>query len=177
MINPVGKTCLSGLRRCALVCSALLLGACATLPPPPAASVQGPIEHVVTGRLSVRYADPANSRQEQLHGRFDWIERGEAIELTLTDPLGQAVARVLSDVRETSITLRSGETYSGATPEALTTRTLGWPLPLKGMRQWLRGQAGSGAFAGPGPEVVLRIALDAVPDAAPAATQTPTRAP
>lgn len=93
----------------------------------------------------MQYADPASGQKEQLHGRFEWIERGTAIELTLTDPLGQGVARILSDTAQTSIILRSGEIYKGATPEALTSRTLGWPLPVKGMRQWLRAEAGSGA--------------------------------
>jgi len=95
--------------------------------------------------MSVQYAHPASGQKEQLFGHFEWVERGKAIELTLTDPLGQGVARIISDAEQSSITLRSGEVYKGATPEALTSRTLGWPLPVTGMRQWLRAQPSSGA--------------------------------
>jgi len=200
---------LQGLLLCGALGGVLLLGACASLPPPPESIT--PVEHVITGRLSVQYSDP-NGQKEQLHGRFEWIERGPETEVTLTDPLGQAVARILSDALQTSITLRSGETYSGTTPEALTARTLGWALPLSGMRQWLRGQASADAevertatgrislmrqngwtiqyvnvaddppgrpsridlaYAGPGPEVALRIALDAA--VAAAASHSPAR--
>jgi len=119
----------------------LLLSACAT---PPKPVTTGKEEFVLSGRLGARYVDIAGKPGE-LYGHFDWIESGGSIELTLIDPLGQAVARINAGPRQTSITLRSGDTYSDRSPEALTRRTLGWELPLGGLRHWLRGQGSPGA--------------------------------
>ena len=137
-------------RRTALTAGALalLLGACAT-PPKPVTS--GKEEFVISGRLGAQYVDSAGKKGE-LYGHFDWVEQGGNTELTLIDPLGQAVARIQTTPARTSITLRSGETYSDKSPEALTRRTLGWELPLAGMRHWLRGQGGRDAEVQRDPE-------------------------
>ena len=118
-----------------------LLAGCAT----PRAAVTGNETLVLSGRLSARYTDPASDKKGELYGRFDWLEQGENTELTLIDPLGQAIARINANRARTTITLRNGESYSDKNAEALTKKTLGWSLPLANLGHWLRSSAGSAA--------------------------------
>ncbi len=120
---------------------ATLLAGCAT----PRAPMIGNEGFVLSGRLSARYADPDSDKKGELYGRFDWLEQGENTELTLIDPLGQAVARINANRTRTTITLRNGESYSDKNAEALTKKTLGWSLPLTNLGHWLRNRAGSAA--------------------------------
>ena len=147
---------------CALTSALVLLQACSTPRPPraaatpatPAPATSGtaataaPTEFILSGRVAAQYEDYDDNRKGELYGRFDWVEEGGSIELTLIDPLGQALARIVSvttPAPRTTVTLRNGETYSDRSPEALTRRTLGWSLPLSGMQHWLRGRAGPDA--------------------------------
>lgn len=119
--------------------SAILLPGCAAVPP-------GAFDRVIAGRtvegrLSVRYKDLQTNREEALSGRFVWTTSGEDLELSLLDPLGQTVALIRSGESRSSITFRDGRQVDGATPEALTQRTLGWTVPLRGLRYWLDGRA------------------------------------
>ena len=93
----------------------------------------------------MRYKDLERDREESLSGRFDWSERGDAIELALLDPLGQTVALVRSSPAGSSIRFRDGRIVEGATPEALTQETLGWTLPVRGLAAWLDGHPASTA--------------------------------
>jgi len=116
----------------------MLLHGCASVPrSEPRAE---PVAYSISGRMSVRYTNVSTGQRDQLYGRFEWVEHGNDIDLTLTDPLGQGVARIESSSKRTLITLRDGSTRSAPTPEALTRSTLGWTLPLAGMRDWLRGR-------------------------------------
>ncbi len=124
--------------RVAAVLAIVWLSACSTLPP--GALDRTARGHTVEGRLSVRYRDVAASKDESLSGRFVWTTSGDDLELSLLDPLGQTIALIRSDAERSSITFRDGRTVDGATPEALTRRTLGWTVPLQGLRYWLDGQ-------------------------------------
>ena len=115
---------------------AVSLAACATRAPLPTDA-----EYAVSGRVGAQYTDPNNGRQEQIYGSFEWVEHNGTVDLTLIDPLGQAIARIVWSNATTSITLRDGRRFQGNTPEDLTRRTLGWVLPLGGMKFWLRGRA------------------------------------
>ena len=101
----------------------------------------------IEGRLSVRYKDLESQKDDALSGRFVWTASGDDLELSLLDPLGQTVALIRSGTTGSSITFRDGRRIDGATPEALTERTLGWTVPLRGMRSWLEGRAGDGSLA------------------------------
>jgi outer membrane lipoprotein LolB len=95
----------------------------------------------VEGRMSVRYKDLATNREDTSTGGFVWTQSGDALELSLLDPLGQTVALIRSDRDRSSITLRDGRRFEGASPESLTQQTLGWTVPLRGLRYWLAGRA------------------------------------
>ena len=129
--------------RIALLALPLLLTACAPLQPArpaaPAAirAYQQSIE--LGGRLSVRYETLHG--EEALHGGFQWSQAGPATSVVLLSPLGQAMARI--DVTPATATLlQAGQpARSAPDPDTLTATTLGWPLPVAGLRDWLQGFA------------------------------------
>jgi outer membrane lipoprotein LolB len=91
------------------------------------------------GRLSVRYQ---GSRQEEaLHGNFTWNQTPRQTTVTLLSPLGQTMAII--DVTPDGATLaQNGQTTrTAADVDTLTADTLGWPLPVAGLREWLQGYA------------------------------------
>lgn len=90
------------------------------------------------GRLSVRYQ--RNGKEEGLHGNFEWHQRGQDIDLALRSPLGQTLAQIA--VRNGHAQLsQSGQPIKTARDvDSLVTDTLGWPLPIAGLHQWLQGQ-------------------------------------
>jgi outer membrane lipoprotein LolB len=99
----------------------------------------------VAGRISVRYKDLATHKDDTSTGGFVWTQSGDAVELSLLDPLGQTVALIRSDANRSTIAFRDGRKVEGATPESLTQQTLGWTVPLRGLRYWLAGRADPGS--------------------------------
>jgi outer membrane lipoprotein LolB len=122
--------------------SLLFVAGCASLPPANEGRLTG--GRTIEGRISVRYKDFTRDKEDALSGRFEWTERGDQVELSLLDPLGQTVALIRSDPTHSSITFRDGRKVDGASPEALTQETLGWTVPLRGLTSWLDGRAASG---------------------------------
>ncbi|MFN3790979.1 outer membrane lipoprotein LolB [Massilia sp.] len=93
----------------------------------------------LSGRLSVNYQKSGN--RESMTVNFDWTQRPGQVDVTIANPLGQTVATI--EVRPQSATL----TQAGRAPvteadvDTLSQRTLGWPLPVSGLRDWLQGYA------------------------------------
>jgi outer membrane lipoprotein LolB len=93
----------------------------------------------LTGRLSVHYQ--GTYKDEALHGSFSWAQQPTQTTVTLMSPLGQTLAVI--DVTPDGATL----TQAGQPPrtagdvDTLTAETLGWPLPISGLRYWLQGFA------------------------------------
>lgn len=125
----------------------LLLAGCASLAPPaavPPASAGRIARHYIdnielAGRLSVRYQ--GEQKEEGLHGSFNWTQTGAATRVTLLSPLGQTVAVIEAD-RAGARLLQAGQPpRSAADVNRLTLQTLGWPLPVGGLREWLQGYA------------------------------------
>ena len=91
----------------------------------------------LAGRLSVRYQ--GSQKEEALHGSFTWAQTAAQTTVTILSPLGQTVAVI--DVTPEGATLRQANQPVRSAPDvdALTAETLGWPLPVSGLRQWLQG--------------------------------------
>lgn len=121
------------------------LGGCASLEPAGVESVQTIsarpyLEQVsLDGRLSVRYQD--NGREEALHGNFSWLQTPERINLTLFSPLGQTLAVIEVNRLGATLTQAGQSARSASDVDALVADTLGWPLPVAGLRNWLQGFA------------------------------------
>jgi outer membrane lipoprotein LolB len=113
----------------------MVLGGCAGVPPaaPPAAAVLVRA-FTVQGRVSVQYDD------QSLSGQLNWRAGAASDDVLLSSPLGQGLARISRN--ELGVTLtRPGEPVVAAeNVEVLTQSTLGFSLPLSGLRFWVQAQ-------------------------------------
>jgi outer membrane lipoprotein LolB len=91
------------------------------------------------GRLSVRYQGP--QKEEALHGSFTWAQAPDRTVVTLLSPLGQTVAVIEAGPAGATMTQSGQPLRVAADVDTLTAETLGWPLPVAGMRDWLQGFA------------------------------------
>lgn len=124
---------------------ALLLGGCASFIPPVTVEQKSATEEAqrvyrekitLGGRLSIRYQ--GTRQEEAMHGSFLWQQTPAHTTVTLLSPLGQTIA--LIEVDAEGATLKNGQsTRAAADVDALTADTLGWPLPVAGLRHWLQG--------------------------------------
>ena len=135
---------ISRCRAALLIAMPLLLSGCAVLTPTPAprsnAILAVPVYQTslaLSGRLSVRYQQ--DGKEEALHGSFRWLQTPEQITVTLLSPLNQTLATI--EITPTSARLiEAGKPPRSADNiETLTNETLGWTLPVDGLRGWLQG--------------------------------------
>jgi outer membrane lipoprotein LolB len=122
----------------------LSLAGCASLAPSPSATGFGHAAAYrdsidLKGRISLRYE--RNGKEEAMHGSFEWSQTPHRIALTMLSPLGQTLATV--DITPDSATLTQANEPPRTAPDAdaLIADTLGWPLPVSGLRDWLQGFA------------------------------------
>jgi outer membrane lipoprotein LolB len=125
----------------------LLLSACSSLPGVARSSDQA-AEFILPpyrtdlnlqGRLSVRYQQ--QGKEESVSGSFEWLQQGEKLDVTLRSPLGQTLALIQVHDGRASLTQAGQPTLFADNVDALVTQTLGWPLPISGLRLWLQGRA------------------------------------
>ena len=126
------------------VVAALLAQGCAALPAGPqgpvAAAVDGDPAFELSGRLAIRQGEQA------LSANLLWQYDGRSEEMVISAPLGAGSVQIERDAA--GVTLRSGgRVERAATAEALMRGTLGFALPLDGLRYWVRGQTGPGGVA------------------------------
>lgn len=129
----------------ALAGAAAFLCGCATTPNSPDAAAQTPVAPYadtvsLAGKLNVRYLKDGSQQSSTV--RFDWKQDGQRTEVALFEPFGSQVASI--SVTPQGATLReSGNKAPLTAPsiDALSTRALGWALPVSGLRGWLQGHA------------------------------------
>ncbi len=129
-----------------LIMSTALLGACASITPPTeqaseqvASARQYQEAITLGGRLSVQYQK--DDKDEAIHGSFTWKQSQDRSSIAILSPLGQILATI--EVTPDNATLvQSGQApRSAADVDLLVEQTLGWPLPVSGLRSWLQGFA------------------------------------
>jgi outer membrane lipoprotein LolB len=114
-----------------------LTGACTTTLPLPSGTRTYRSDVRLGGRLSVSYR--AAGKPESLQGKFLWVQRGEEIDIELLTPLGQTIARIAIAPGRARIEQSGGDVREAASIDQLTEQTLGWTLPVNGLRYWLQG--------------------------------------
>lgn len=120
------------------VCLGLLLAACAT-PQKIAGGATGAFDRA--GRFSLNVID--NTGQPQaVQGGFAWSDDGRELQLDLANPLGSTLARVQVTPGYATLTRADGTQKQARDPDALVELVLGSPMPVAGLRDWLRGQTG-----------------------------------
>jgi outer membrane lipoprotein LolB len=129
---------------------ALLLAGCASLAPPQNAgeshqaqqtALLRPFQDAIdlTGRLSMHYQGAF--KEEALHGNFSWAQEPAHTTVTMSSPLGQTLAVINLTPAGATLTQAGQAPRAAADVDTLTADTLGWPLPVSGLRDWLQGFA------------------------------------
>jgi outer membrane lipoprotein LolB len=119
---------------------AVLLAACATTRPVSNAPVADYRDNVeLAGRLSVNY--DKDGKQDTISVKFNWVQKGERIDVGLASPLGQTVATIAVTPQSATLVQAGKAPRTAADIDALTADTLGWSLPVGGLRDWLQGYA------------------------------------
>jgi len=126
-----------GLLRLGAAAVMAALAACAT-PSQPTSSVAGDA-FSRTGRFAITVMH-ADGQPEAVQGGFVWRDDGRNYQLDLTSPLGSTEARVDGQPGSALLTRSDGSTLRAVNPDALVEDALGSPVPVSGMRDWLRGR-------------------------------------
>lgn len=125
----------------ASACAALLMAGCATTPATmsqaPVAAYRDSID--LNGRLSVNYQK--DGKPETLSGKFSWSQKGDHVDVSLASPLGQTLAKITVTPDSATLTQTDKAPRVARDIDTLTAQTLGWSLPVSGLRDWLQGYA------------------------------------
>ena len=92
--------------------------------------------NVYHGRFAVRYVD-RNGQTRNAYGNFDWQQQGDTVTLQLLNPLGQTLAIVTSSPSTASLELPNRQPVTADNVSDLMQHTLGFALPVEGLRYWL----------------------------------------
>jgi outer membrane lipoprotein LolB len=125
--------------RCLLLAFTLLLGACSTAPIIKVSAPSAPYYEVISlsGRLSVSYQQ--QGKAQSLQGKFNWDQTASTTHISLFTPLGQTMAQIVIEP-DRAMLQQTGEALRIASDvSVLTSDTLGWPLPVTGLKEWLQG--------------------------------------
>ncbi len=133
-------------RLTAICLVAATLAACSTVPTQPPASqvarADGTFER--SGRFALTVYDRSAERnRDSVQGGFTWLDTGAVLTLDLTNPLGSTLARVVVADNQAVLTRSNGQRTVASDPDALVAEVLGSPIPVSGMRSWLKGQRNS----------------------------------
>lgn len=129
-------------RRLALCVLALAVSGCATVPPPPqgTGNVAAYREQIdLTGKLSVRYQK--DGEPQLLTVGFTWAQRPGQVDVGIASMLGQTLATISMTPQQATLTQANRAPEVAPDIDTLTARTLGWDLPVNGLRDWLQGYA------------------------------------
>ena len=121
-------------RLCLLV-AVVALAACAELGKAPAGRA---FELELEGRIALRYGTEGGN------ARISWRHSAAADDMLITSSLGQGIARIVRDEAQINLVTADGKEYQAADAETLTESVLGWPLPLGGLPDWVRGRPAPG---------------------------------
>lgn len=134
-----------------------MLAGCVSLPSPSetAKFPEARDAYRVVGRLSARHAT------DGFAANFRWSHAADRDELDLATPLGQTLARLTGDAQGVELRRPDGSIETASDWTTLTSRGLGWALPVSGLAFWIQGSPRKGApytveAAGDGNPGVLR---------------------
>lgn len=122
---------------CLPACTPALIGAGSA----PATTVTPRASFELAGRLSARQGSHA------LAASFHWSHDRGRDQLDLDSPLGQTIARLTGDAAGVRLEASDGRIETASDWSSLTTRSLGWPLPVEGLAFWIQGLPREGAPA------------------------------
>jgi len=86
---------------------------------------------------------------EGYHGRFDWQQRGERMELAVSGPFSQGGVRLTGTASGVELLDGKGGKERAADADALLRKVTGLEMPVAGLRYWLLGRPAVGDQQGP----------------------------
>lgn len=95
-----------------------------------------------TGRFAVSISGFDGTR-DAVQGGFSWLDTGQTLTLDLANPLGSTLARVTLNDGLATLTHSNGAKEYASDAEGLVEKILGSPVPVTGLRDWLRGRTGT----------------------------------
>ena len=124
--------------------SVLALSGCATTATSAAqrsaASVAPLREQIaLNGRIAVHYV--RDGKNEALSGKFTWQQTRDHTDVNLISPTGQIVAVIHVQPGVASLRENGKPPREAYDLDSLMQQTLGWSLPVSGLRDWLQGHA------------------------------------
>ncbi len=117
--------------RLVLLCLVFMTG-CASVPVAVQRAPQMDAPFAFNGRVAVKQGERRDS------AGLRWVHRASEDEILLLAPLGQTMARIHRDAQEVTLEA-NGKHYAAQDMETLMRQTLGWQLPLSGLRYWVTG--------------------------------------
>jgi outer membrane lipoprotein LolB len=110
----------------------VLLQACTSMGPiPPVAEESSSFS--LSGRVSVQHGE------ETFSGSLSWVADAGKDELLFSAPLGQGIASLKRSPGGVVLTPAGKDPIHAETADELTEKTLGFRLPLAGLRHWVQG--------------------------------------
>ncbi len=138
MTTAYSRSCLAPL---VLGAALALLSGCATTSAPRSSVPVAPYRAALdlSGRIAINYSKDGKS--ESLSGKFTWQQSAARTEVGLISPTGQTVAVISLTPSSATLTQSGKAPRSAADLDSLMHETLGWSLPVSGLREWLQGHA------------------------------------
>ncbi len=93
----------------------------------------------LSGRIQVNYQK--DGQPGNVTGGFEWSQQPGQIDVSLISPLKQTMATIKVTPQQATLTEAGRAPRSAPDVDALTRQTLGWSLPVSGLRDWLQGYA------------------------------------
>ncbi len=129
------------------------LTGCATQPQKAAVATSRASEATeYQGRFAVHYSDQ-NGQIRDAYGNFDWVEQADAVTLSLRNPFGSTLAIVGATPTSATLEVPNHAPQTASNVEDLMQQSLGFPMPVSGLRYWLKDQ--------PSPQSHAKTATDA----------------
>ncbi|MBV6322954.1 outer membrane lipoprotein LolB [Duganella violaceipulchra] len=121
--------------------AAAVLAGCATTSAPRSAAVVAPYRDSIElgGGIAINYSK--DGKRESLSGKFTWQQTKAATDVSLLSPTGQIVAVIHVAPGSATLTQSGKEPRTAPDLDSLSAQTLGWTLPVSGLRDWLQGYA------------------------------------
>jgi outer membrane lipoprotein LolB len=127
-------------RRLSLFALAAVLAGCATTTTNNTATVGAYREAIeLDGRLSVNYQK--DGQPGSVTANFEWVQQPGRIDVTIVSPTGQTVAKLNVTPEQATLIQANQAPRTAKDVDTLTAQTLGWSLPVSGLRDWLQGYA------------------------------------
>lgn len=126
-------------RTLALAGVVLALSGCATanLSHAPVAAYRDTVN--LAGTLSANFQK--DGKPDSITVKYDWRQTPGRVDVDIATPLGQTVAKISVTPESASLTQADRAPRVARDLESLTRETLGWSLPVSGLRDWLQGYA------------------------------------